>query len=66
MSNPPYIPEDEVLMPDVGNFEPRSALFSGEEGTDMLSALTDACKESEHCVGWVIECKSMQKSIVHP
>lgn len=34
VSNPPYIREDEALMPEVGQFEPREALFAGPDGLD--------------------------------
>lgn len=34
LSNPPYIGEDEVLSPEVADFEPRSALFAGDAGLD--------------------------------
>lgn len=34
ISNPPYIATDEILMPDVMQFEPKSALFAGQEGLD--------------------------------
>lgn len=32
VSNPPYIGRDEILMPEVYDFEPHLALFAGEEG----------------------------------
>lgn len=34
LSNPPYIGEEEVLSPEVADFEPRSALFAGAAGLD--------------------------------
>lgn len=36
LSNPPYIPEDEIagLSPDVRNFDPRLALVGGADGLD--------------------------------
>lgn len=34
VGNPPYIATDEVLMPDVANFEPALALFAGKDGLD--------------------------------
>lgn len=42
VSNPPYIAEDQrsELMADVRDFEPSGALFSGEDGLDILRRLT--------------------------
>lgn len=42
VSNPPYIAEEQrsKLMADVRNFEPSGALFSGEDGLDILRRLT--------------------------
>ena len=34
LSNPPYIGVEEVLSPEVANFEPRTALFAGAAGLD--------------------------------
>ncbi len=34
LCNPPYIAADEVLMPDVADHEPASALFAGADGLD--------------------------------
>jgi release factor glutamine methyltransferase len=38
VSNPPYIAEGEVLMPEVSRYEPRAALFAGD-GLDVLRRL---------------------------
>jgi len=38
VSNPPYIPEGEALMPEVSRYEPRAALFAGD-GLDVLRRL---------------------------
>lgn len=42
VSNPPYIPADqmETLMPEVKDFEPRMALYGGEDGLDFYRILT--------------------------
>lgn len=42
VSNPPYIAEDQrsKLMADVRDFEPAGALFSGDDGLDILRRLT--------------------------
>lgn len=34
LCNPPYIADDEVLMPDVAEHEPADALFAGVDGLD--------------------------------
>lgn len=39
LCNPPYIPDDEELMPDVARFEPAQALFGGEDGMDPYRRL---------------------------
>ena len=44
VSNPPYIPQHELadLQPEVGQFEPHSALFGGPDGLDAaLKASAD-------------------------
>ena len=38
VSNPPYIAEGEVLMPEVARYEPPLALFAGD-GLDVLRRL---------------------------
>jgi len=38
VSNPPYIAEGEVLMPEVARYEPHGALFAGD-GLDVLRRL---------------------------
>ena len=42
VSNPPYVSAREMaaLAPEVGCFEPRSALFGGPDGLDCLSAIS--------------------------
>jgi release factor glutamine methyltransferase len=39
VSNPPYVPSNVQLQPDVVRFEPSSALFSGNDGLTALRAL---------------------------
>ena len=38
VSNPPYIPDSDLvaLQPEVGYFEPHSALFGGDDGLDIV------------------------------
>jgi len=47
VANPPYIGEDEVLPPEVEDYEPRLALRSGPEGLD---AITEIVTEA---AGWL-------------
>jgi release factor glutamine methyltransferase len=39
LCNPPYIPDDTPLMPDVALFEPSGALFGGADGLDPYRLL---------------------------
>lgn len=39
LANPPYVEDDAALDPDVRDFEPASALFSGPEGLDDYRAI---------------------------
>ena len=41
VANLPYIPEDEVLPPDVENFEPQVALRGGKDGLEMIFRLLE-------------------------
>ncbi len=47
VSNPPYIgtQEMESLAADVREFEPNSALFAGQDGTDVIQRLVDQAKQ---------------------
>lgn len=36
VSNPPYIPEDAVLDPEVADHDPHRALFGGPDGLDVI------------------------------
>jgi release factor glutamine methyltransferase len=39
VSNPPYIPVDAQLPPEVSEFEPAAALFSGADGLDAIRVI---------------------------
>ncbi len=43
ISNPPYVRSDELprLMPEIRDFEPRSALIAGEDGLECLRPLIE-------------------------
>jgi release factor glutamine methyltransferase len=60
VSNPPYIPAGESLMPDVGEYEPHAALFAGNDGMDVIKPLLAAARAHPACRGIVLECKKEQ------
>jgi release factor glutamine methyltransferase len=60
VSNPPYIPEAEILMPDVANFEPQNALFAGPDGTTVLRSLVKEASRNPYCTAIAVECRSFQ------
>jgi release factor glutamine methyltransferase len=39
VSNPPYVPDAAALAPDVGRYEPPSALFGGPDGLHIMRRL---------------------------
>ena len=47
VSNPPYIPDSEMLglEPEVRDYEPRVALAAGEHGLDAISRLIPQAEE---------------------
>jgi release factor glutamine methyltransferase len=44
VANPPYVParDRDLLMPEVGRYEPADALFAGEDGLDAIRGLVPA------------------------
>ena len=56
VSNPPYIEEKEwvTLPPDVRDHEPRQALVSGPEGTEILERIADEVYWWLGVGGWVL------------
>jgi len=60
VSNLPYIPSSDVLEADVVDYEPHSALFSGEDGMDALRTLWKQAQEHPACRGIVLECRKDQ------
>jgi release factor glutamine methyltransferase len=44
VSNPPYIPVDAGLPPEVGEYEPTAALFSGTDGLDAIRVVERAAR----------------------
>jgi release factor glutamine methyltransferase len=45
LSNPPYVEQNAQLEPDVRDFEPHGALFSGSEGLDDYHSLIPRLRE---------------------
>ncbi|OGJ53975.1 protein-(glutamine-N5) methyltransferase, release factor-specific [Candidatus Peribacteria bacterium RIFCSPHIGHO2_02_FULL_49_16] len=61
ISNPPYIPDDENVSPDIKNYEPHGALFGGNAGTYILKNLIKKAQKHPFCLGIIIECRHDQK-----
>jgi release factor glutamine methyltransferase len=56
VSNPPYVSEaeeDQVQL-EVRRFEPRSAVFAGPEGTEVIARLISAAHENLRPGGWLV------------
>jgi release factor glutamine methyltransferase len=47
LSNPPYIATGDPLPPDVVDHEPHTALFGGDDGSDVVRRLVARCAEHE-------------------
>ena len=54
VSNPPYVAEDEVLEPQVRDYEPASALFAGAEGLDVYRRLIPQAQAALNPGGWLL------------
>lgn len=66
VSNPPYIPSGNDLMPDVKDFEPHIALFGGKNGNMIVDELIAQAEMHPMCVGWVIECQKKETKFQDP
>ena len=56
VSNPPYVgesEEDQVQL-EVRKFEPRSAVFAGHEGTEVLARLIPQAESALRTGGWLV------------
>jgi release factor glutamine methyltransferase len=42
VSNPPYVPAGDALMPEVRDYEPAQALFAGSDGLTILRRIIEA------------------------
>ncbi len=54
VSNPPYVAEDEVLDPQVRDYEPASALFAGAVGLDVYRRLIPQAQAALKPGGWLL------------
>ena len=56
ISNPPYIPKDiyETLPKEVKNFEPKIALFGGEDGLKHIREIVQKAPQFLREKGWII------------
>jgi len=56
VSNPPYIPSEDYdgLPPEVGNYEPRTALDGGEGGLFFINRLIHEAKDFLESDGWLL------------
>lgn len=57
VSNPPYVPVNEKLQPEVIEHEPVQALFGGVDGAKIVQQIYDKAKNHSYCRGLVIECR---------
>lgn len=57
VSNPPYVPEDEKLHPDVRKNEPKIALFGGADGSVLVQKIYEEAKKHPYCRGIALECR---------
>lgn len=54
VSNPPYIEKDYPLQPEVGLWEPRLALFAGEDGLAVYRRIAESAHEVVKLGGWIL------------
>lgn len=54
VSNPPYVPEGEILEAQVRDFEPSTALFAGPSGLDIYQRLIPQAWNSLESQGWLL------------
>ena len=66
VSNPPYIPVGAVVPPEVGEYDPPSALWSGQDGLDAIRAVERTARRLLRPGGVVaIEHGSVQGTAVY-
>lgn len=54
VSNPPYVAENEILEPQVRDYEPTSALFAGATGLDVYQRLIPQAQAALKLGGWLL------------
>jgi release factor glutamine methyltransferase len=54
VSNPPYIPANEVLETQVREYEPKQALFAGADGLDIYRRLIPQAHSALRPGGWLL------------
>jgi len=54
VSNPPYVRNDEVLQPQVREYEPHRALFAGPTGLEVYERLIPQAREALVPGGWLL------------
>lgn len=54
VSNPPYIPSEEVLEAQVRDYEPEQALFAGVDGLDIYRRLIPEAQAALRPGGWLL------------
>jgi release factor glutamine methyltransferase len=56
VSNPPYVPDRDapIVQPEVGRYEPSSALYGGKDGLDLIRRLLADARLLLATGGWLI------------
>jgi release factor glutamine methyltransferase len=54
VSNPPYVPESEMLEPQVRDYEPATALYAGANGLDVYERLIPQAHAVLKPRGWLL------------
>jgi len=56
VSNPPYVPDRDapIVQPEVGRYEPASALYGGKDGLDLIRRLLADARPLLATGGWLI------------
>jgi release factor glutamine methyltransferase len=66
VSNPPYIPVGALVPPEVGEYDPPAALWSGTDGLDAIRAVERTGRRLLRPGGWLaVEHGSVQGAAVY-